>query len=107
MNHMNITMKRIILYVLGLFFLSLGVSFSIQAGLGVSPVSSLAYAFALTTGLSIGITTVLANVLFIIIQVILSKRIDLKEFALQLHYFIFIRVLYGCNAIHCTTSSNT
>ena len=81
MNHKNETMKRLVLYVVGLFFLTLGVSFSIQAGLGVSPVSSLAYAFALTTGLSIGITTVLANVLFIIVQVILNKRIDLKDFA--------------------------
>ena len=84
MNNINLTMKRLGLYVLGLFFLSLGVSFSIQAGLGVSPVSSLAYAFSLTVGLSIGITTVLANVLFIIIQAILIKQIKLKEFVLQL-----------------------
>ncbi|PZX04834.1 putative membrane protein YczE [Psychrobacillus insolitus] len=84
MNNTNVILKRLVLYVFGLFFLTLGVSFSIQAGLGVSPVSSLAYAFSLTTGLSIGITTVLANVLFIIVQVILNKRIDLKEFMLQL-----------------------
>jgi len=84
MNNINLTMKRLGLYVLGLFLLSLGVSFSIQAGLGVSPVSSLAYAFSLTVGLSIGITTVLANVLFIIIQAILIKQIKLKEFVLQL-----------------------
>ena len=107
MNHMNVTIKRLVLYVFGLFFLSLGVSFSIQAGLGVSPVSSLAYAISLTTGLSIGITTVLANVLFIIVQVILNKRIDLKEFCGSINYFIFIWILYGCNAIHCTTFPNT
>lgn len=88
---MNVIMKRLVLYVLGLFFLTLGVSFSIQAGLGVSPVSSLAYALLLTTGLSIGITTVLSNILFIIIQVILNKRIDLKEFVLQL----LISILFG------------
>ena len=77
--------------MVGLFFLTLGVSLSIQAGLGVSPVSSLAYAIALTTGLSIGITTVLANVLFIIIQVILNKRMDLNEFVVQL----IISFLFG------------
>jgi len=81
---MKIITKRYILYVLGLFLLSLGVSFSIQANFGVSPVSSLAYAISLTAGLSIGITTVLANILFIIIQVILNKRIELREFAVQL-----------------------
>jgi uncharacterized protein len=91
MIHNKIPMKRIFVYILGLFSLSLGVSLSIQAGLGVSPVSSLAYAFSLTAGLSIGMTTVLANILFIIGQIILRKHIDLKEFMLQL----LIAVLFG------------
>lgn len=72
------------MYIFGLFFLSLGVSFSIQAALGVSPVSSLAYAFTLTTGISIGIMTIVANILFIIIQVILSGRFNLRESLVQL-----------------------
>jgi uncharacterized membrane protein YczE len=84
MNHINVISKRLVLYVFGLFLLTLGISLSIQAGLGVSPVSSLAYAFSLSTGISIGITTVIANFLYIIVQVILNKRIDLKEFILQL-----------------------
>lgn len=84
-------MKRVILYVLGLLFMTLGISLSIQAGFGVSPVSSLAYASALTTGLSIGVTTVLANLLYIIIQAILSKRMALNEFAGQ----FIISFLFG------------
>lgn len=91
MNHKNVTMKRLSLYVGGLFFLTLGISLSIQAGLGVSPVSSLAYALLLTSGLSIGITTVIANVFFIIVQAILNKRIDVKDFLLQL----IISFLFG------------
>ena len=82
MNHKNVTMKRLALYVGGLFFLTLGISLSIQAGLGVSPVSSLAYALLLTSGLSIGIT---------IVQAILNKRIDVKDFLLQL----IISFLFG------------
>lgn len=84
MRSMKIITKRLMLYGIGLFLLSLGVSFSIQASLGVSPVSSLAYAISLTAGLSIGITTILTNILFIIIQVVLNKRIELREFAIQL-----------------------
>lgn len=91
MNHFNVTVKRILLYVFGLFFLSLGVSFSIEAAFGVSPVSSLAYAFALTSGLSVGMTTVIANILFIILQIILSRRIDIKEYSVQL----IIAFLFG------------
>lgn len=91
MNHINVTLKRLSLYIVGLFFLSLGVSFSIQADLGVSPVSSLAYAFSLATGLSVGAMTVVANVLFIIIQVILSKRFNFRESIVQL----IIAFLFG------------
>lgn len=91
MNHWNRTLKRIILYVLGLFFMSIGISMSIQAGFGVSPVSSLAYASTLTIGLSVGVTMALANVLYIIIQVILSKRMELNEFAVQ----FIISFLFG------------
>lgn len=91
MDHMNVTMKRLGLYVFGLFFLSLGVSLSIEADLGVSPVSSLAYAFALTSGFSVGMMTVVANVLFIIAQVIFSKRFDIKEAIVQL----IIAFLFG------------
>lgn len=91
MDHFNVTVKRMLCYVFGLFFLSLGVSFSIEAAFGVSPVSSLAYAFALTSGLSVGITTVIANILFILLQVILSRRIDIKEYSVQL----IIAFLFG------------
>ncbi|PID01865.1 hypothetical protein CSV67_12405 [Sporosarcina sp. P2] len=82
---MNNISKRLTLYVIGLFLLSLGVSFSIQANLGVSPVSSLAYAISLTSGLTIGITTILANILFILAQILLNKKhIGLREFVVQL-----------------------
>ncbi|MFJ8235858.1 YitT family protein [Ureibacillus sp. NPDC094379] len=90
-NHTKVTIKRIILYLFGLFFLSLGVSFSIQAAFGVSPVSSLAYAFSLVSGLSVGLMTIVANILFVIVQIILSKRLDVKEFSVQL----IILLLFG------------
>lgn len=84
MNQFIVTSKRLCLYIVGLFFLSLGVSFSIQADLGVSPVSSLAYAFSLSSGFSVGMMTIVANILFIICQVILSKRFNLREATVQL-----------------------
>lgn len=85
------TAKRLFLYILGLFVLALGVSFSIEAHLGVSPVSLLAYAFTLSTGISIGLMTIAANIIFITIQVILSGRFYLKEAFMQL----LITFLFG------------
>ena len=89
--HINVTVKRLFIYLLGLFFLSLGVSFSIQANMGVSPVSSLAYALTLSSGISIGLMTVAANILFIIVQIILSKRLNVREAIVQL----IIAFLFG------------
>ena len=91
MNHRSTTLKRMIVYMLGLFFMSIGISLSIQAGFGVSPVSSFAYASTLTTGLSVGVTMALANVLYMIIQVILSKRMEFTEFIGQ----FIISFLFG------------
>ena len=79
----NLT-KRLTLYIVGLFFLSLAVSFSIYASLGVSPGSSLSYAFALTTGLSVGTTTILLNILYIVIQMVIKKRFDLRDAITQM-----------------------
>ncbi|RHW38369.1 hypothetical protein D1B33_05655 [Lysinibacillus yapensis] len=84
MKHMDTTIKRIVIYVFGLFFLALGIAFSIQAMLGVSPVSSLAYALSLITGFSVGMMTFLANILYIIVQVILNKSVEVKEYIVQL-----------------------
>ncbi len=83
--------KRFVLYVVGLFFLALGVSLSITANLGVSPVSSLPYAISLTTGITIGVTTIVAHVLYIMIQVLLTKKFEWKGALIQL----MIAFLFG------------
>lgn len=84
MKGINQTFKRLFLYAVGLFILSLGISFSIQASLGISPASSFAYAISLAAGLSIGITTFITNILFIVLQIIIRKHIDIRDFAVQL-----------------------
>ena len=76
--------KRLVLYVVGLFLLALGATFSIIANIGVSPVTSLPYALALVTGLSVGIMTFVANFIYIILQVIFLKQIRWKNFSIQL-----------------------
>src|SRR5699024_9109137 len=76
---------------IGLFLLALGVSLSIEADLGVSPVSSLAYGLALVSGLSVGMMTIIANIIYIIGQVILSRWFDLRASIVQL----IISFLFG------------
>ena len=58
--------KRICLFVGGLFIMSLGVAFSITSTLGTTPISSISYALALITGIDIGITTFIFNAALIL-----------------------------------------
>lgn len=60
MKHYDRTIKQVTVYLSGLFILTLGLNLSIYAGLGVSPISSLAYAFTLATGISVRLTTIIA-----------------------------------------------
>ena len=91
MNHKITISKRLFIYIFGLFLLALGASFSILASIGVFPVTSLPYALALITPLSVGLTSILANIGFIIIQAILLKEIRYKDFFHQL----LITVIFG------------
>ena len=82
---MNKTVRgRIIIYLVGIFFMSLGVSLSIYADLGVSPVSSLAYAISLVTGFTVGTITILTHFCYIGLQILISKKIDMKDILVQL-----------------------
>ena len=60
--------KRVILFVVGLFIMSLGVGFSIVSTLGTTPVTSVAYSLALITNIDIGITTFLSNFALLLLQ---------------------------------------
>ncbi|WP_270460602.1 YczE/YyaS/YitT family protein [Faecalitalea cylindroides] len=76
-NKPNHIFKRFILLCSGLIIMAIGVAFSIKAGLGTSPISSVPYVTAKISGLSVGITTIIMNALFIIIQIcILNKEYD-------------------------------
>lgn len=72
--------KRIILFVGGLFVMSLGVDLSIKSGLGVTPISSIPYSLTLTSGANIGITTIIFNAILVFLQIpILKKRFKSKR----------------------------
>ena len=66
--------KRIMLFVGGLFVMSLGVGLSIKSGLGVTPISSIPYSLTLASGANIGIT------ILVFLQIpILKKRFKSKR----------------------------
>lgn len=82
--------KRIILFVGGLFVMSLGVGLSIKSGLGVTPISSIPYSLTLASGVNIGITTVIFNALLVFLQIpILKNRFNPKRLLQLINAFMF------------------
>ncbi|MDZ8119503.1 YczE/YyaS/YitT family protein [Pontiella agarivorans] len=66
--------KKIALFMTGLFIMAVAVALSIKADLGVSPISCVPYVYSLKTSLSVGQLTILLNILLMVLQVILLRR---------------------------------
>lgn len=66
--------KRYLLLCVGLTIMAFGVAFSIKAGLGTSPISSLPYVLSLLTPFTVGTTTIMMHVVLILLQILLLRR---------------------------------
>lgn len=84
MNRCSSTVKKCFIYLLGVYCIALGATFSILADVGVSPVTAFPYALSLITSYTVGTMTIVSNLLFIMIQAILLKKIPVKSFATQM-----------------------
>lgn len=83
--------RRIIIYTFGLFILALGVAFSIQSKLGVSPVSSFPYALSIVTAKDVGLMTTIVFSTYVLIQVLILRR----KFPLKHLFQVVIASLFG------------
>ncbi len=71
-------MKRIIYFLLGVNILAIGLILNTKSGLGVSAINSVPYSISQMTSLSLGNATFCIYIIFIILQTILLKKIDIK-----------------------------
>lgn len=77
-------LKRYIIFLLGLFISSLGVSLVTKANLGTSPISSIPYVLSLNYPLTLGNFTIIFNLLLIVLQIIILRKIFKIENILQI-----------------------
>lgn len=66
--------KRYIVLCVGLFIMSFGVGLSVKATLGTSPISSIPNVLNIITGLTVGTTTIIFNVLLVVLQIIILRK---------------------------------
>ncbi len=70
-------LRRCLLLVVGLVIMAFGVAFSIKAGLGTSPISSLPYVLSLLNlpvPLTVGTATIAMHITLILLQILLLRR---------------------------------
>lgn len=84
--------KRCLLLVFGLVIMAYGVSLSIKAGLGTSPISSLPYTISQLSPLTVGTATIAMHCSLILLQILLLRR---KYSLIQLMQ-LPVALLFGC-----------
>lgn len=83
--------KRYLIFLVGLFINSLGVSLITKASLGTSPISSIPYVLSLHFPFTLGNFTILFSILLILLQLLILRKNFKAEHLLQ----IPISVLFG------------
>lgn len=66
--------KQSLIFIMALFIIAMGVSLSVKADLGVSPISCIPYIYCLKSPLSLGITTIIFNIFLILLQVVIMRK---------------------------------
>ena len=87
-------LKRYPVFILGLYFLSLGIVLIVRSALGTTPISSINYVLSINSALSLGTWTFIFNLLLIAGQFWLIRdrysRRDILEILLQIPFsFLF------------------
>ena len=62
--------RRYVLFILGLFILSLGIALATKGNLGVSPVSSIPYVLSLSLPFTLGQITIVIQMIYVLIEII-------------------------------------
>lgn len=83
--------KRYIIFLIGLFINSLGVSLVTKANLGTSPISSIPYVLSLNLLLTLGQFTIIFSLFLILLQLIILR----KNFKLEHLLQIPISIVFG------------
>ncbi len=88
---------RLPMYFIGLFIMTMGISFSVKSDLGVAPVSSVPYAATCVWGIEMGKATILFHVVLVILQILMLR----KNFRIKNLLQIAIGIVFGYFTTFC------
>lgn len=106
---MGLLFLRYLSFILGLFFLSLGVDAIVIASLGTTPISSINYILSLNLPLSLGSATFVFNLVVIALEFWLIRgkhnRKDIMEILLQIPMSVLFSIFIDINMKWISTLS--
>lgn len=85
------TLKRYLIFLVGLFVNSLGVSLITKVNLGTSPISSIPYVLSLNFPFTLGNFTIFFSIFLIVLQLIILR----KNFKLEHILQIPVSIIFG------------
>lgn len=99
--------KRVIYYFLGLFILALGVVINTRTMLGTAALNTIPYVVSLNTPLSMGTVIIFLYTLFVIIECIILRKLDIKIILQLLVSIVFGKIVDFINTyiITCNASN--
>lgn len=89
--------KRLLMYFLGLFIMTVGIALSVKSDLGVSPVSSIPYTLTVVWGVEMGLATFLFHVALVLVQIVLLR----KRFKIKNLVQIAVGIIFGFFTTFC------
>ena len=88
--------KRIAMFIIGLFVMTLGIAVSTKADIGTTPISSIPFVLCLSTGADLYLTTLLFNLMLIGIQILVLgksfKLLSLLQLPTALIFSLFTKM---------------
>lgn len=98
----GVVLRKAAVYAAGLLFMAFGVAFSVNSGLGVSPVNSLPYVVSLVLGVDMGSCVIGVFSFYVLVQILIYRRdfkwINLTQivFSTLFGYFVdFAKAVVG------------
>lgn len=96
----GLTIERVLIYTIGIIFVSLGIVLCKKCDMGISPISSIPFVLSDIVPMTFGSLTTLFHFMNIIAQMVLMKKIDEPKIWLQvLLAFVFGWVIDGFNQL--------
>lgn len=96
-------LKRYLFFGFSLFLCALGIALVTNARLGTTPITSVPYVLALLSGLSLGMLTLLVNIVFVALQMLVMREGLSRKYLVQMPVVMVFSVFIDI-AMALTTS---